>query len=131
MATTTRFMRAPADTEQRATFLELSFDLVFVLAITQLSHRLLLQLTAAGAAQTLVLEQEQAMVKSPEHPMITSTRPFAALIEIGEVKAEAFDVAETDVIEHTEHGDQPGTDPIWPDAASFDEQEAPGVDEGR
>jgi low temperature requirement protein LtrA len=52
---TTRFMRAPADTEQRATFLELFFDLVFVFAVTQLSHRLLLHLTLAGAAQTLML----------------------------------------------------------------------------
>src|SRR4051794_32598528 len=51
----TRFMRAPADTEQRATFLELFFDLVFVFAVTQLSHRLLRHLTVAGAAQTLLL----------------------------------------------------------------------------
>src|SRR3954447_25591375 len=50
-----RFVRAPADTEQRATFLELFFDLVFVFAVTQLSRRLLLHLTVAGAAQTLVL----------------------------------------------------------------------------
>ncbi len=41
--------------EQRATFLELFFDLVFVFAVTQLSHHLLTHLTVEGAAQTLFL----------------------------------------------------------------------------
>lgn len=41
--------------EQRATTLELFFDLVFVFAITQLSHLLVSHLTATGAVQTLFL----------------------------------------------------------------------------
>ena len=40
---------------QRATFLELFFDLVFVLALTQLSRGLIQHLTWTGAFQTLVL----------------------------------------------------------------------------
>jgi low temperature requirement protein LtrA len=39
----------------RVTFVELFFDLVFVFAVTQLSHRLLEHLTPFGALQTLVL----------------------------------------------------------------------------
>ena len=41
--------------EQRATWLELFFDLVFVFAVTQLSHLLLNHLTLTGVAQTLFL----------------------------------------------------------------------------
>src|ERR671926_1178342 len=41
--------------EQRATPLELFFDLVYVFAITQLSHLLLGHLTVEGALETLVL----------------------------------------------------------------------------
>lgn len=37
------------------TYIELFFDLVFVFAITQLSHRLLVQLNLTGGLQTLVL----------------------------------------------------------------------------
>jgi low temperature requirement protein LtrA len=44
-----------AGEEQRATWLELFFDLVFVLAITQLSHHLVAHLTWAGAGETLLL----------------------------------------------------------------------------
>src|ERR1051326_3482209 len=50
-----RFMREHGGTEQRATFLELFFDLVFVFAVTQLSHYLLRHLTVKGGAQTLML----------------------------------------------------------------------------
>jgi low temperature requirement protein LtrA len=50
-----RVMRQHAGEEQRATFLELFFDLVFVFAVTQLSHHLLHNLTTKGAAQTLLL----------------------------------------------------------------------------
>jgi low temperature requirement protein LtrA len=39
----------------RVTFIELFFDLVYVFAITQLSHLLLTHLTPRGAAQSLVL----------------------------------------------------------------------------
>jgi low temperature requirement protein LtrA len=41
--------------ERRATYFELFFDLVYVFAITQLSHHLLLDLTWPGAAQTAFL----------------------------------------------------------------------------
>ncbi len=41
--------------EQRATWLELFFDLVFVFAVTQLSHLLLNHLTLTGVAQTVFL----------------------------------------------------------------------------
>src|ERR671915_1665774 len=41
--------------EARVTPVELFFDLVFVFAITQLSHRLLEHLTFAGALETLFL----------------------------------------------------------------------------
>ncbi len=47
--------RQRGDEEQRATWLELFFDLVFVFAVTQLSHLLLHHLTAHGALQTLFL----------------------------------------------------------------------------
>ena len=38
--------------EQRATFFELFFDLVYVFAVTQLSHHLIADITWSGAAQT-------------------------------------------------------------------------------
>ena len=41
-----------AQGEQRATFFELFFDLVYVFAVTQLSHHLLDDITWAGAAET-------------------------------------------------------------------------------
>jgi low temperature requirement protein LtrA len=50
-----RYFRPNREDEQRATTLELFFDLVFVFAITQLSHALLDHLTITGAAQTLFL----------------------------------------------------------------------------
>jgi low temperature requirement protein LtrA len=50
-----RVMRQRAEEEQRATALELFFDLVFVFAVTQLSRYLLHHLTVQGAAQTLFL----------------------------------------------------------------------------
>src|SRR5258705_3672689 len=47
-------LRKPGDPQQ-ATFLELFFDLVFVLALTQLSRGLIQQLNWTGAFQALVL----------------------------------------------------------------------------
>jgi low temperature requirement protein LtrA len=41
--------------ERRATYFELFFDLVYVFAVTQLSHHLLAHLTWSGAAQTAFL----------------------------------------------------------------------------
>ena len=43
------------DSHARVTFVELFFDLVFVFAVTQLSHMLLEHLTLGGALQTLFL----------------------------------------------------------------------------
>jgi low temperature requirement protein LtrA len=48
-------LRRPADTEQRATALELFYDLVFVFAVTQVSHHLLGDLTWRGAGQSALL----------------------------------------------------------------------------
>jgi low temperature requirement protein LtrA len=45
-------IRSRAEGEQRATFFELFFDLVYVFAVTQLSHHLLANLTWSGAAET-------------------------------------------------------------------------------
>src|SRR5919106_2132632 len=45
-------IRTLGDREQRATFFELFFDLVYVFAVTQLSHHLLDDISWAGAAQT-------------------------------------------------------------------------------
>jgi low temperature requirement protein LtrA len=51
-----RFLRQTGDgEEQRATTLELFFDLVFVFAITQLSHYLVAHLDLEGAAETFFL----------------------------------------------------------------------------
>jgi len=43
------------DTHARVTYVELFFDLVFVFAVTQLSHSLVKHLDLAGALQTLLL----------------------------------------------------------------------------
>src|SRR3954453_1192062 len=48
-------LRRPAGTEQRVTPLELFYDLLFVFAITQVSHHLLDDLTWGGAGQSAVL----------------------------------------------------------------------------
>lgn len=49
------FRTRDAHDHSPVTYIELFFDLVFVFAITQLSHRLLDHLTLAGALETLVL----------------------------------------------------------------------------
>lgn len=51
-----RYTRSKDEGEdQRATALELFYDLVFVLAITQISHHLIASLTVQGAAESLLL----------------------------------------------------------------------------
>jgi low temperature requirement protein LtrA len=45
-------IRTRGEGEQRATFFELFFDLVYVFAVTQLSHNLVADLTWSGAAET-------------------------------------------------------------------------------
>jgi low temperature requirement protein LtrA len=52
---TRHFRQRREGQEQKSTTLELFFDLVFVFAITQLSHSLLQHLTVTGAAKTLFL----------------------------------------------------------------------------
>src|SRR5919202_974268 len=48
-------LRAPGPRDHRVTFMELFFDLVYVFAVTQLSHLLLEHLSVRGALQTLLL----------------------------------------------------------------------------
>src|SRR3954465_11900406 len=48
-------LRRPAGTGQRASALELFYDLVFVFAVTQVSHHLLGDLTWRGAGQSALL----------------------------------------------------------------------------
>ena len=50
-----RFARPQGEDEQRTTSLELFYDLVFVFAITQISHHLLEHLTWEGAGQSTLL----------------------------------------------------------------------------
>jgi len=69
------------------------------------------------------------MAKWPENPDDPVDPAFAPLIEAGEGEAEGFELAEADLIEHAEHGDQHGTDPIWRDAAGFDAEEDPDLDD--
>jgi low temperature requirement protein LtrA len=51
----TSLLRAPGGRARRVTFMELFFDLVYVFAVTQLSHLLLEHLTWHGAGQTGLL----------------------------------------------------------------------------
>ena len=67
----------------------------------------------------------------PENPDDPVDPAIAPLIEAGEGEAEGFDVAEADLIEHAEHGDQHGTGPIWRDAAGFVEEEDAELDDER
>jgi hypothetical protein len=64
----------------------------------------------------------------PETPDDPVDPALAPLIEAGEGESEGFDLAEADLIEHAEHGDQHGTGPIWRDAAGFDAAEDPELD---
>src|SRR5213596_3296102 len=48
-------LRSRTGESPRVTHVELFFDLVYVFAVTQLSHRLLEHLTVRGAVETLVL----------------------------------------------------------------------------
>ncbi len=48
-------IRAQGEGDQRATFFELFFDLVYVFAITQLSHHLLADISWSGAAETVFM----------------------------------------------------------------------------
>ena len=52
----------------------------------------------------------------PETPDDPVDPALAPLIEAGEGESEGFELAEADLIEHAEHGDQHGTDPIMHDA---------------
>ena len=50
-----RFARPQGEAEQKTTSLELFYDLVFVFAITQISHHLLEHLSWEGAGQSALL----------------------------------------------------------------------------
>jgi low temperature requirement protein LtrA len=53
--TSARFLRERDGHEARVTNVELFFDLIYAFAVTQLSHRLVHNLSAFGALETLVL----------------------------------------------------------------------------
>ncbi|WP_028064232.1 hypothetical protein [Solirubrobacter soli] len=55
----------------------------------------------------------------PETPDDKVDPALAPLIEAGEGESEGFELAEADLIEHAEHGDEHGTSAITSDA--FDE----------
>ena len=71
------------------------------------------------------------MPKWPENPDDPVDPAIAPLIEAGEGEAEGFELAEADLIEHAQHSDEHGTDPILRDAAGFPEEEIPGLDDDR
>jgi len=71
------------------------------------------------------------MARWPDNPDDPVDPAIAPLIEAGEGEAEGFDVAEADLIEHAEHGDEHSTQPIWRDAAGFDEPEVEDLDDDR
>ncbi len=58
----------------------------------------------------------------PENPDDPVDPALAPLIEAGEGESEGFDVAESDLIENTEHGDLHTTQPILRDASDLDEE---------
>jgi low temperature requirement protein LtrA len=53
--TSARFLRDRDGQEARVTYIELFFDLIYAFAVTQLSHRLMHDLSLVGSLQTLVL----------------------------------------------------------------------------
>ena len=55
----------------------------------------------------------------PETPDDPVDPALAPLIEAGEGEAEGFELAESDLIEHAEHGDDHGTDPITRDGFDY------------
>ena len=57
----------------------------------------------------------------PETPDDKVDPALAPLIEAGEGESEGFELAESDLIENTEHGDQHTTDPIMRDGSGFDD----------
>ena len=69
------------------------------------------------------------MERWPNDPDDLVDPAYEPLIEAGEGEAEGFDVAEADLIEHAEHGDEHSTQPIWRDAAGFDEPEVADLDD--
>ena len=71
------------------------------------------------------------MPRWPENPYDPVDPAIAPLIEAGGGEAEGFDLAEADLIRHSEHGDGQGTDAIWRDAAGFRAEEIPGLDDDR
>jgi|GEM_PF-5786758 len=56
----------------------------------------------------------------PENPDDPVDPALAPLIEAGEGESEGFELAEADLIEHAEHGDEHSTEPIMRDAIDDD-----------
>src|SRR4051812_8282150 len=71
------------------------------------------------------------MPRWPENPDDYVDPAIAPLIEAGEGESVGFDLAEADLVRHAEHGDEHGTDRIWPAAAGFRPEEIRGLDDGR
>lgn len=69
------------------------------------------------------------MARWPENPDDPVDPALAPLIEAGEGESEGFELAEADLIEHAEHGDEHSTQPIWRDAAGFDAPERADLDD--
>ena len=63
----------------RVTYVELFFDLVFVFAITQLSHGLLKHLTPLGAVQTALLMLARLVGVDLHHLVDQLVRPATGL----------------------------------------------------
>jgi hypothetical protein len=58
----------------------------------------------------------------PEHPDDPVDPAMEPLIEAGEGESEGYELAEDELIEHSAHGDQHSTEPIFRDAADIDEE---------
>jgi hypothetical protein len=59
----------------------------------------------------------------PENPDDKVDEALRPVIEAGGGESEGFELAEQDLIEHAEHGDEHGTSRITQDAAGFDTPE--------
>ena len=57
----------------------------------------------------------------PETPDDPVDPALAPLIEAGEGESEGFELAESDLIEHAEHGDMHSTEPVLEDGSDFDD----------
>jgi|GEM_PF-2415269 len=93
------------------TNIELFFDLVLVFAITQLSHRILLNLTPAAAVEPLVLFLAVGVAGQVMHqaPLIVGTGETGALVTaaVWQKALAQGQLAALDAVACTEPGSQP------------------------